>query len=81
LPTARIVQAEGCGKVFRDRDVDDVVRSLTALCDPSVRCDLGHRGHEAVLRRFHWAFDTQQLLAAVEGAARRDRPALGPAEP
>src|SRR5207253_4642256 len=39
-PTARIVKAEACGEVFRDRDVDDLVRCLVRLGDRAVRREL-----------------------------------------
>ena len=71
-PTARIVKAEACGEVFRDRDVDDLVRCLVRLGDRAVRRELGHRGREAVQQRFHWGVDAQRLLGAVESVVRHD---------
>jgi glycosyltransferase involved in cell wall biosynthesis len=73
-PTARIVGAEGCGEVFRDRDVEDLARCLLALGDQAVRREMGRRGHEAVQQRFHWGIDAQRLLHVVEAAARRGTP-------
>lgn len=67
-PTARVVKAEACGEVFRDRDVADLVRSLRALGDPAVRRDFGRRGREAVQQRLHWGVDGQRLVDAVEDA-------------
>jgi glycosyltransferase involved in cell wall biosynthesis len=73
-PTARIVEAEGCGMVFRDRNVEDLARCLVTLADPAVRRNLGSRGHLAVQQRLHWGVDSQHLLRAVEGAVWRDVP-------
>jgi glycosyltransferase involved in cell wall biosynthesis len=73
-PTARIVRAERCGEVFRDRDVEDVVRCLLALGDRARRSDMGHRGRQAVQRRFHWDVDARYLVDAIEAAARCEVP-------
>jgi len=70
-PTARIVRAERCGEVFRDRDVEDLTRCLLALGDQAVRREMGRRGREAVQRHFNWDVDGQRLLDAVETAAQR----------
>jgi glycosyltransferase involved in cell wall biosynthesis len=76
-PTARIVRAERCGEVFRDRNVDDVVRCLLTFGDRALRSDMGHRGRRAVQRRFHWDVDARYLVDAIEATARREAP--GPA--
>jgi glycosyltransferase involved in cell wall biosynthesis len=73
-PTARIVRAERCGEVFRDRDVGDIVRCLFALRDQARRSAMGQRGRQAVHRRFHWDVDARHLVRAVEAAARREIP-------
>ena len=79
-PTARIVRAEQCGEVFRDRDVEDVVRCLLALGDRARRSDMGQRGHQAVQRRFHWDVDARYLVDAIEATARREAPQFEGAE-
>jgi glycosyltransferase involved in cell wall biosynthesis len=71
-PTARIVTAEACGKVFRDRDVEDLAQSLLELNDQAVRRKMGRRGREAVRQRLHWGVDSQRLLDTVEAAVRRE---------
>jgi len=73
-PTARVVKAEGCGEVFRDRSVEDLTRCLLALHDQGRRREMGRRGREAVQQRLHWGVDAQRLLDAVEAAARREAP-------
>jgi glycosyltransferase involved in cell wall biosynthesis len=73
-PTARIVTAEACGKVFRDRDVEDLARCLLELNDQAVRRKMGRRGREAVQQRFHWGVDAERLLDTVEAAVRREAP-------
>lgn len=47
-PTARIVRAEACGGVFRDRDVQDLARSPLALGNQAERREMGRRGREVV---------------------------------
>jgi len=74
LPTARIVRAEGCGEVFRDRSIEDLVRCLLALGDQAVRREMGRRGRQAVQQRLNWGVDAQRLLDAVEAVARREVP-------
>jgi glycosyltransferase involved in cell wall biosynthesis len=73
-PTARIVTAERCGEVFRDRNVEDLARCLVALSDRAVRCEAGRRGRDAVRQRLHWGVDAQRMLDTVEAAARREVP-------
>lgn len=68
-PTARIVRTEGCGEVFRDRDVEDLVRCIKALEDPLVRKDKGLRGQTAVRRRYNWNHDSQILVKTIEAIA------------
>jgi glycosyltransferase involved in cell wall biosynthesis len=71
-PTARIVTEEGCGRVFRDRDVDDLARCILALGDCGVRHEMGRRGQEAVRERFHWGIDEQRLIGAIKAVVGRE---------
>jgi len=75
-PTARIVRAEACGVVFRDRDVEDLAQALLVLRDRTMLSEMGSRGRRAVQQRLNWTADGQRFVRAVEGAAQREVPAL-----
>jgi glycosyltransferase involved in cell wall biosynthesis len=79
-PAARIVADERCGEVFRDRDVEDLARSVTALADPATRRQRGLAGRRAIERRYHWNYDAQVLTATIErvGQTRSARPLRTP---
>jgi len=65
-PTARIVETEACGLVFRDRNVSDVVRCLSTLRDPVARTRMASRGRLAVQERLNWAIDGRRFVDATE---------------
>lgn len=69
IPTKRIVNEEGCGTVFEDRNVDDFARAVRALVSENVRRVCGWRGLEAIARRYNWKIDEERLLSAVTRAA------------
>lgn len=68
-PTERIVMEEKCGIVFNEQDPKALGDAIIKLSDESVREDLGRRGKDAVLRKYHWAVDEKKLLRAIEKAA------------
>ncbi len=65
-PVRRIVEAERCGLVFRDRDVTDFTEQLIQLAGPALRRALGSNGRQAVLERYNWEADEKTLLAGLE---------------
>lgn len=70
-PMARIVRAEGCGEVFRDRNVHDLARCIIALESSQVRCLKGAMGRAAISRRYNWNNDSRVLVEAVEAVGSR----------
>lgn len=75
-PTARIVRAEGCGEVFRDRDAQDLAQCVIALDDPESLREKALKGQSAVRRRYNWNHDAHVLVETVERVqeAARKRP-------
>lgn len=70
-PTARIVRAEECGDVFRDRDEADLVRSVIALEQPEIRQRMAEKGRAAIHRRYNWDYDARVLLETIQRVAAR----------
>jgi glycosyltransferase involved in cell wall biosynthesis len=68
-PTARIVQAEGCGEVFQDRNPFDLARCIRALEPPQLRQQMGTAGMAAVQKRYNWNYDAPVLLRSVASVA------------
>jgi len=66
IPAKRVVNEEGCGAVFQDRNADDFARAVRALTSENVRRACGQRGREAIARRYNWQNDEERLLSAVE---------------
>jgi glycosyltransferase involved in cell wall biosynthesis len=65
-PTERIVLQEACGEVFQDRNADDLARCIRGLSDHRVRVIKGKNGLAAVQKRYHWEYDAQVLLNALQ---------------
>lgn len=68
-PTARIVQAEGCGEVFQDRNPFDLARCIRALESSQLRHQMGTAGRAAVQKRYNWDYDAPVLLRTVASVA------------
>jgi len=67
LPTKRIVEEEECGAVFRDRDPKDLARAILSLKDEQVRLAKGRLGKQAVVGKYNWSMDEQQLEQTIDG--------------
>ena len=65
-PTARIVNEEQCGEVFKDRDPVDLARCVRALESPDVRREKGARGQSAITRRYNWGYDAKVMVETLE---------------
>lgn len=61
----RIVEAEGCGVIYRHDHPGDFVRALQKLQNPETRREMGARGRSAVATRYNWETDSKVLLGAV----------------
>jgi glycosyltransferase involved in cell wall biosynthesis len=64
-PLKRIVEACGCGLVYRDRDAEECARALRWLGDATVRHEAAARGRAAVRTTYHWERDVDRLLALL----------------
>jgi glycosyltransferase involved in cell wall biosynthesis len=73
VPMARIVHEHGCGRVFRDGEIDHCAESLLTLLDPGERHALGQRGRQAIEERYNWSLDFERAAEALEGLARAAR--------
>jgi glycosyltransferase involved in cell wall biosynthesis len=75
-PAARVVRETGCGEVFRDRDIEDLVGAMERLRDGGRRALAGDAGRRAIATRYNWETDALRLTTAVEAAAmmRTGRP-------
>jgi len=69
-PTARIVQAEGCGEVFQDRSPFDLARCIRALEPSQLRHQMGTAGRAAVQKRYNWGHDASVLLRSIASVAK-----------
>lgn len=72
-PAERIVRETGAGLAYRDTDVAQLTTSIARMADVGFRARCGAAGRRAVEERYHWEFDAEQLVAAVEGATVRAR--------
>lgn len=66
-PVASIVRAERCGKVFEDRNVEDLARCIMGLQDSAVRDQMGANGRASIYRRYNWKIDGEVFVKAIEG--------------
>jgi glycosyltransferase involved in cell wall biosynthesis len=69
-PAERIVREENCGLVFSDRDPKSLADAIVQLSDAGVREALGKRGREAVIGRYNWSVDEEELFQAIEKAVQ-----------
>lgn len=79
MPSARVVQATGCGAVFRSGDPADLVRALLPLLDAATRFTMGRRGRAAVVETYHWERDAATVVRSLNALRRRHETAA-PAE-
>jgi glycosyltransferase involved in cell wall biosynthesis len=65
IPLKRIVLECGCGLVVEGlaEDPSKLADAVIALADPKTRQEMGRRGKEAVLSRYHWAVDAGRLVS------------------
>jgi glycosyltransferase involved in cell wall biosynthesis len=69
-PTERIVREERCGIVFKEKDAEDLARAILVLTHKTTREEMGQRGREAVVRRYNWTVDEEQLLRTLDVVAK-----------
>jgi len=66
-PLQRIVDDAESGLVCRAGDSSDFAAAVVRLKDEKVRQRLGERGQRAVLSRYNWSVDAQELLKLYDG--------------
>jgi glycosyltransferase involved in cell wall biosynthesis len=69
-PTARVLEEVQCGRVFRERDVEDLAAAMTEMGDGAKRMQLGERGRRAFESKYNWTVDEERLFQAVDHAMR-----------
>jgi glycosyltransferase involved in cell wall biosynthesis len=67
-PTARVLEEVQCGRVFRERDVEDLAAAMAEMGDGAKRKQLGERGRRAFERKYNWTVDEGRLFQAVDRA-------------
>jgi hypothetical protein len=70
-PTARILDATGCGEVFRDRDAADLTRCMVALVDTDRRKLKGDSPRAAVHGRCTWGQGSKIFVDVAERVGSR----------
>jgi glycosyltransferase involved in cell wall biosynthesis len=71
IPSARIVQAEHAGLVFKAQSVTDLACAIRSLRNPATRLEMGMNGRIAVDRIYNWERDSAILVQAVGHTASR----------
>lgn len=66
IPIVRILNSENCGLTTDDQDINSIYVQLLKLKDPKVRQLLGSNGNKAVLEKYNWSIDSQNLENALE---------------
>lgn len=81
-PAAEIVARSGCGLTVPYNDPATAADVIVRLRDdPSMRAEMGRRGHETASRHFHWPRDGKVFVAQLEEwAERRPAPADVPVD-
>ncbi len=63
---ATIVQAIGCGAIFRDRDPVDFARCLIEMQPLQIREHMGENGRRAIEQRYNWKIEGAELVRCIE---------------
>jgi glycosyltransferase involved in cell wall biosynthesis len=63
-PVRRIIREVDCGLTYRDEM--EFVSALLALEDPDVRAKLGENGQKAVLEKYNWERDSDELVTIID---------------
>lgn len=65
IPISRILREENCGLTSSDKDINSIYLQLLKLKDPELRQLLGNNGNRAVLQKYNWSIDSQNLENAL----------------
>ena len=59
----KLILAEDCGLIFKDRDSDDLAKKIEILfADADMRTKLGENGNKSVMNKYNWAATSEGLL-------------------
>lgn len=64
--TARVVEEEQCGIVFKDNDIGDFIKAVQKLFDPDIRLLYGSNGKKAIECHYNWMVDSKKLINTLE---------------
>lgn len=65
IPIKRIVQETNSGVYFKSGDAEDFAQKVTLLFNSKI--NYGANGHNAVLKKYNWNFDSKVLLEMYAG--------------
>lgn len=65
IPIGRILTANNCGLTSDDKNIDSIYQQLVKLKSPELRQQLGHNGNKAVIEKYNWSIDSQNLEKAL----------------
>lgn len=65
IPISRILRSENCGLTSDDKDINSIYTQLIKLKDPQLRQLLGINGNKAVLDKYNWSIDSENLEKAL----------------
>lgn len=64
-PMKRLVNDIGCGRVYKDYDLEDLCRVIDELSDPSLRQCLAAKGVNAISQNYHWEREEKTMLESL----------------
>ena len=64
-PLKEIVLSHQCGRVYKDKDVNQLARILIELQNKDERIKMGESGFKAVKQKYNWSNDERILIDAV----------------
>jgi glycosyltransferase involved in cell wall biosynthesis len=65
IPIGRILTSNHCGLTSDDKDISSIFRLLVKLKNPALRQELGCYGNKAVIEKYNWSIDSQNLEKAL----------------
>jgi glycosyltransferase involved in cell wall biosynthesis len=59
----KLILAEDCGLIFKDRDSNDLAKKIEILfADADMRTKLGENGNKSVMNKYNWAATSEGLM-------------------
>ena len=60
-----IVKSGKCGRIYQDKNPEQLAQIVLEFVDPKVRKELGEAGFNAVRERYNWGVDEKNMLEAI----------------